>query len=97
MTPAGKLQAYLCDLVEGTGGVYRKVRYENRRGCPDCLIWWAWPALAFVEIKAGGDRYSVLQEREVGRMRAANIPVFTARTAEDIDRIVDTVKNMVAI
>ena len=96
MTPAGKLQGHLRKLVQGSGGQYRKIRYEGRRGCPDCLIWWEWPNLAFVEIKADGDRYSKLQEREVERMRAANIPVFTARTAEDVEKIVDLVKKGVA-
>lgn len=96
MTPAGKLQGQLRKLVQGSGGQYRKIRYEGRRGCPDCLIWWDWPAVAFVEIKAEGDRYSKLQEREVERMQAAGIPVFTARTAEDVEKIVDLVKKGVA-
>lgn len=97
MTPAGKLQAHLRKRVEATGGTYRKVRYESRRGCPDCLIWWQWPAMVFVEIKAEGDRYSVVQRREVDRMRDAGLPVYTARTKADIDRIVEEVRNRVAI
>ena len=92
MTPAGKLQEHLKDAVQKSGGQYRKVRYEGRRGCPDCLIWWAWPRLAFVEIKAEDDRYSVLQAREVKRMKEAGIPVYTARTIEDIDRIAAEVR-----
>ena len=96
MTPAGKLQGHLRKLVQGSGGQYRKVRYEGRRGCPDCLVWWEWPQIAFVEIKAEGDRYSKLQEREVERMQSAGIPVFTARTAEDVEKIVDLVKKGVA-
>ena len=96
MTPAGKLQGQLRKLVQGSGGQYRKIRYEGRRGCPDCLIWWEWPAIAFVEIKAEGDRYSKLQEREIERMQAAGIPVFTARTAADVEKIVDLVKKGVA-
>lgn len=101
MTPAGKLQAYLKARVQATGGVYRKFRYESRRGCPDCLVWWRWPALALIEIKAEDgdykDRYSALQQREVDRMRDAGLPVYTARTKADIDRIVEEVRNRVAI
>ncbi len=92
MTPAGKLQERLKKLVQGSGGQYRKVRWEGRRGCPDCFIWWEWPCAAFVEVKAGDDRYSKLQEREVTRMQGDGIPVFTARTAEDIDYIVRAVR-----
>ena len=91
-TPAGKLQDYLKKVVQGSGGQYRKVRWEGRRGCPDCFVWWDWPALAFVEIKAGDDRYSKLQEREVARLRASGVPVCTARTIEDIDHIVAEIR-----
>ncbi len=96
MTPAGKLQGHLRKLAQGSGGQYRKVRYEGRRGCPDCLVWWEWPQIAFIEIKAEGDRYSKLQEREVERMQSAGIPVFTARTAEDVEKIVELVRKGVA-
>ena len=94
MTPAGKLQDHLKHVVQKSGGQYRKVRWEGRRGCPDCFVWWSWPAAGFVEIKAGDDRYSKLQEREVERMRVAGIPVFTARTLEDIDVIVAHIRGL---
>lgn len=93
MTPASKLQERLKKLVQGSGGQYRKVRWEGRRGCPDCFVWWTWPRAAFVEIKAGNDRFSKLQEREVMRMWNDGIPVFTARTMEDIDAIVEVIRN----
>ncbi len=93
MTPAGKLQDRLKKLVQGSGGQYRKVRWEGRRGCPDCFIWWEWPRAAFVEVKAGDDRYSALQAREVSRMQEAGIPVFTVRTLSDVDVVVELVRN----
>ena len=93
MTPAGKLQDHLKRRVQGTGGQYRKVRWEGRRGCPDCFIWWDWPAAAFVEIKADKDKYSALQLREVERMQNAGIPVFTARDMNDVEAIVEVVRN----
>lgn len=88
MTPAAKLQNYLRERVEASGGSYRKAQWAGRKGCPDCFIWWTWPVAAFVEIKAGRDRLSVVQGFEIGRMRDAGIPVFTARTEADIDWIV---------
>jgi len=92
MTPAGKLQDHLKHVVQKSGGQYRKVRWENRNGCPDCFIWWEWPRVAFIEIKAGGDRLSALQFREIARMREAGIPVYIARTIEEIDEIVAQVR-----
>jgi hypothetical protein len=92
VTPASKLQDRLKKLVQGSGGQYRKVRWEGRRGCPDCFIWWD-GVMAFVEIKAGDDRFSKLQGREVTRMQNDGIPVFTARDLTDIEAIVEIVRN----
>jgi hypothetical protein len=93
MTPAGKLQDYLKRVVHHSSGQYRKVRWEGRSGCPDCYVWWEWPRAAFIEVKAPGDRFSKLQEREVARMRAAGVPVYTVSSVEDIDRVVAEVRH----
>ena len=93
MTPAGKLQDRLKQLVQKSGGQYRKVRWEGRNGCPDCFVWWQWPHVAFIEIKAFGDRVSKVQDREIERMRMYDLPVFIARTNEDIDKIVEKIRH----
>ena len=92
MTPAGRLQDHLKHVVQKSGGQYRKVRWEGRNGCPDCFVWWQWPHVAFIEIKAFGDRVSTIQDREIERMRRYGVPVFIARTNEDIDKIVEQVR-----
>jgi hypothetical protein len=98
VTPAGDLQAYLKQVVQKSGGQYRKVRWEGRRGCPDCFVWWEWPKAAFIEIKAHKgkyrDRYSTLQRREVERMQEMGVPVYAAHTIEDIDRIVAEIRGL---
>ena len=94
MTPAGKLQDHLKHVVQKSGGQYRKVRWEGRSGCPDCFVWWTWPRAAFIEIKADGDRLSKIQTREIERMDEAGVPVFIARSNEDIDEIVREVRNV---
>ena len=96
MTPAGRLQDHLKHVVQKSGGQYRKVRWEGRRGCPDCFVWWTWPNAAFIEIKADNDRVSKVQAHEIERMRADGIPVFIARTIEEIDEIVKKVQKGVA-
>jgi hypothetical protein len=93
MTPAGKLQDYLKQKVQKSGGQYRKVRWEGRNGCPDCFVWWQWPHVAFIEIKAFGDRVSKVQDREIERMRMYDLPVYIARSNEDIDEIVKKIRH----
>ena len=92
MTPAGRLQDHLKHVVQKSGGQYRKVRWGGRSGCPDCFVWWTWPHAAFIEIKADGDRLSKLQQREIERMDEAGVPVFIARSNEDIDEIVRKIR-----
>lgn len=88
MTPAGKLQAYLRKRVEALDGHYRKAQWEGRVGCPDCYVWLDNGAYAWVEIKAGADRLSPHQEREIDFMRRGGLRVYVAKTTADIDAIV---------
>lgn len=96
MTPASKLQEHLKKRVQGSGGQYRKVRWEGRRGCPDCFIWWDWPRAAFVEIKAERDVVSALQRREIERMREDGVPVYLATSVADLEKIIEEVRKGVA-
>lgn len=96
MTPAAKLQEHLKKRVQGSGGQYRKVRWEGRRGCPDCFIWWTWPHAAFVEIKAERDVLSAIQRREVERMREDGVPVYLATSIADLEKIIEEVRKGVA-
>lgn len=96
MTPAAKLQEHLKKRVQGSGGQYRKVRWEGRRGCPDCFIWGTWPHAAFVEIKAERDVLSAIQRREVERMREDGVPVYLATSVADLEKIIEEVRKGVA-
>jgi hypothetical protein len=91
MTPSAKLQAHLKKRVKETGGQYRKVRWEYRRGCPDCFVYWPGRRFAFIEVKAGKDVVRPEQKREIARMEASGIPVFTARTEAEIDAVVEKI------
>lgn len=85
MTPAAKLQGHLKKRVRETGGEYRKLKWGNRRGATDTFVWWTFPRFAFIEVKVGDDELSVLQEREINRLRASQYPVYIVKTREDVD------------
>lgn len=89
MTPAAKLQDYLRQRTEATGGQYRGVEWKRRDGCPDCYCWWPGGISAWFEVKAGGDRLRPAQIREIDRMRADGIEVFLVRSTDDVDFLVD--------
>jgi hypothetical protein len=88
MTPEGRIEAYLKQQVERTGGSIRKLAWVGRRGAPDRLIWWPGPSFAFVEVKAANGKLSTLQEREIGRLRAAGFQVAVVFCKEDVDEVV---------
>jgi hypothetical protein len=97
MTPAGKLQEHLKRRVQGSGGQYRAAQWMGRKGCPDCFVWWDWPNAAFIEVKADRDVLSALQRREIYEyMQPRGVPVFIARTVEEIDDIVEKVRKGIA-
>lgn len=88
MTPEGKVQAHLKRRVEETGGQFRKLAWEGRRGAPDAFVWWPGPVFAFIELKAPRGRLSGHQVREIARLREAGFQVFTAYTPEQVDATV---------
>ena len=88
MTPEGVVQAYLKRRVTETGGVYRKLSWEGRRGATDTLIWWKGPVFAFVEVKRQGGKLSTLQVREIARLREAGFNVFVVFCKEDVDNVI---------
>lgn len=90
MTPAGKRQAYLRRKVEALGGEYRKAQWEGRVGCPDCYVWLPGGRYAWIEVKAGRDRLSKLQDMEVERMLKAGLCVYVVKTEIDIDTVLES-------
>lgn len=93
MTPAARLQQYLRNLVRRSRGEYRKLQWVNRRGAPDCLIDFGFPNVALVEVKAGDDVLSLLQRREINRLRGRGWKVFVVRNRADADAVVEEMKN----
>lgn len=93
MTPAAKLQAYIRSKTRLARGEYRKVQWVSRRGAPDCLLDFGFPNVAWVEVKAGDDVLSILQRREIKRLRGRGWRVFVVRTRADADAVVEEMKN----
>ena len=86
MTPEGKVRAYLKRRIKELGGTHRKLQWIGRVGAPDEVAWWNGPILGFFECKRPkGGVLSVMQEREIGRMRQAGFNVYVTHTEESVD------------
>ena len=95
MTPEGKLETYLRRAVKQAGGQIRKTRWIGRRGCPDDFIWFTFPRVAFVEVKADGKDLDPRsqQAHEIRSMHADGLPVFVVSSTHEIDEVIRLVKN----
>lgn len=92
--PEHRVESYLRRRVREEGGQIRKVRWIGRRGAADNLVWFTFPRVALVEVKAeGGDiDWRSPQGREMQRMREHGWPVYVVSSKEQVDDMIAEVK-----
>lgn len=88
MTPEGKIENFLRRKVLASGGRIRKLRWLDRRGAPDRMIWWPGPVIVFVECKAPGKKPSPLQAREHARLRKDGFDVRIIDSFEGVEDLI---------
>jgi len=87
-----KIEDYLVEQVKAHGGHQRKVQYINRNGCPDRLIWFHFPRVAWVECKSETGSLEASQAREIPRLEAAGWPVYVVASREEVDAVIREVR-----
>jgi len=91
MAAESKIEKYLTARVKSLKGVTRKLRFLDRRGAPDRLVWlpgWEWPKL--VELKAPGKDLEPHQKREHKRLKHTGIKCVKLDSFGDVDRFLRT-------
>lgn len=86
----GSVEDYLVRRVNETGGHQRKLQWIARAGAPDRLVWWHFPLVAFVELKAPKGRYEHSQKRELPRLVEAGWPVYVCHTREAVEAFIQS-------
>ncbi len=83
------LQRYLFKQAKLHSVYHRKTMAVGRVGFPDCLLASDVKAV-YVELKSpsGDGRLSVMQEREIKRMKGAGLDVRVIDTREQVDAII---------
>ncbi len=87
-----KIEAHFVRSVALSGGMVRKAQWIGRSGCPDRFC--AWPVSqrsAWVELKGDGGKLSVMQVREIDRLRQCGEDVRVLRSIEAVDAFVEEV------
>jgi len=83
-----EIEAYLVKRVREAGGLTYKFTSPGRAGVPDRIVVLK-GRVSFVEIKAPGKRPTVLQQRELARLREHGVTATWTSSREDIDAIMD--------
>lgn len=86
-----KIEGYLRCEIEKLGGWMEKHVSPGRRGVPDNLVMWPvgpWQAawVEFIETKAPGGVYEVLQQRDHERRRAMGFQVHVIWNEEQAEK-----------
>lgn len=91
MAGEAKVEDYLKRRVKETGGHTRKVKWLDRLGAPDRLVWWQFPACCFVEVKAPGEENDLteMQAREHRVLRETGWPVLVLSTMSQVDEFIE--------
>jgi hypothetical protein len=85
------IEDYLVEQVAKRRGEQRKVKWINRHGAPDRLVWipgWSYPKMP--ELKAPGLPLKEHQKREHKRLKKMGIYCCKLDTFTDVDRFLRT-------
>ena len=96
MTPEGKIVAHLVKRCKEYGFRQRKLSYEGRRGAPDRMVI-ADCVIAFVELKAPGQKPRIEQRRELALLEQAGQLVFVCDSTASVDEMLEKVWSVIQI
>ncbi len=80
-----KVEKYFNKQAKAHNGETRKVKFIDRRGAPDRILFFDDGELYWVELKAPKKKAAAHQAREHGRLRARGQDVLVLDTLEKID------------
>jgi len=79
------IEAYLRDRVKEAGGKAYKFVSPGNRGVPDRLVLFPGGNIAFVELKAPGQKPTLLQATQAKKLRSLGFEVFTLDSKQGVD------------
>ena len=87
-----RIERKLCEAVKAVGGLALKFVSPGFDGVPDRLILIAYGKLAFVEVKAPGEKPRPLQVARINKIRSLGFRVYVLDDEKNIQRIIDEIK-----
>ena len=92
MAKEKNIEQKLVKKVREIGGLALKFVSPGFDGVPDRLILIAYGKLAFVEVKAPGEKPRPLQVARINKIRSLGFKVYVLDDEKNIQRIIDEIK-----
>lgn len=85
----GSLQRYFKSACTKEGILWRKIKFEGQRGCPDVMIAYG-GRVVLVELKNPNKRgrLSALQARQIAKFKQVGIEVHVVDNKDQIDNVI---------
>lgn len=84
------IKDYFLKMLKTIDALARKVKYENRNGCPDWLVAHK-GKLYLVELKSPTGKLTWQQRKEIGRYAESGILVITVYNYDDVDDFIEMI------
>jgi|TARA_R110000803_G_scaffold56795_1_gene114206 hypothetical protein len=90
----GSLQRYFKSACKAEGILWRKIRFEGQRGCPDVMIAYG-GKVVLVELKNPNKqgRLSEIQVRQIAKFKQVGIKVHVVDNKEQINNVIREIVN----
>lgn len=86
------MEAKLVDAVKAAGGVCWKFTSPGTSGVPDRIVLLPSGRIAFVEVKASGEKLRPLQRLRIRTLRRLGFKAFVLDTPEQVGGIIDAIQ-----
>ncbi|HRR77728.1 MAG TPA: VRR-NUC domain-containing protein [Ruminococcus sp.] len=86
-----EIEKKLRDTVRKKGGLCWKFTSPGTAGVPDRIVLMPKGRLAFVEVKAPGEKPRPLQRKRIKQLRALGFPVYVLDSPDQIGGIIDEI------
>ena len=87
------IETKLCKAVKAVGGLCLKFVSPGYAGVPDRLILIAFGKVAFVEVKAPGEKPRPLQVARINKIRSLGFKVYVLDDEKQIGGIIDEISS----
>lgn len=88
------IEAYLRDKVKSAGGLAYKFVSPGNSGVPDRIVIMPGGRIIFVELKAPGNKPTVLQLNQHGRLRALGCDVRVIDSKQGVDELLQELRQL---